>query len=64
MRHPQTTYRHHLPCTDVTKVTRQITDQRHRAYYWSWSERIAPTSDPAAAARKIAALLRTTSGRD
>jgi hypothetical protein len=48
----------------VTKVTRQITDQRHRAYYWSWSERIAPTSDPAAAARKIAALLRTTSGRD
>ena len=30
----------------------------HRAYYWTWSERIGPISDPAAAARTIAATLR------
>lgn len=30
----------------------------HRAYYWPWSERIGPVSDPPAAARKIAATLR------
>ena len=30
----------------------------YRAYYWSWSERIGPLGDPAAAARKIAATLR------
>ncbi len=32
----------------------------HRAYYWSWSERIGPLSDPQAAARKITSVLRTT----
>ena len=30
----------------------------HRAYYWSWSERIAPITDPHAAARKISSILR------
>jgi hypothetical protein len=28
------------------------------AYYWSWSEWIAPITDPHAAARKISAVLR------
>jgi len=32
----------------------------HRAYYWSWGEWIAPTSDPATAARMITSVLRTT----
>ena len=32
----------------------------HRAYYWSWAERIGPISDPQAAARKISSVLRTT----
>src|SRR5215831_17715190 len=32
----------------------------HRAYYWSWHERIAPIGDPQAAARKITSVLRTT----
>ena len=32
----------------------------HRAYYYSWGEWIAPISDPAAAARKISGVLRTT----
>jgi len=36
----------------------------HRAYYWSWSERIAPLSDPAAAARRVAAVLRAAPGCD
>jgi hypothetical protein len=31
----------------------------HRAYYWSWQERIGPIGDPAAAARKISNVLRT-----
>jgi hypothetical protein len=30
----------------------------HRAYYWSWSERIAAITDPQAAARKISNILR------
>jgi hypothetical protein len=30
----------------------------HRAYWWSWSERIAPITDPPAAASKISAILR------
>jgi hypothetical protein len=30
----------------------------HRAYYWSWSERIAAITDPHAAARKISNILR------
>jgi len=29
-----------------------------RAYWWSWSERIGPVGEPAAAARKITATLR------
>jgi len=45
----------------VTQITRQIAEQRHRAYYWSWHERIAPTGDPQAAARKITSVLRSTS---
>ena len=32
----------------------------HAAFYWSWAERIGPISDPAAAARKISSVLRTT----
>ena len=36
----------------------------HRAYYWSWAECIAPTSDPATAAQKITSVLRATPGRD
>jgi len=30
----------------------------HRAYYWSWGEWIAPTSDPATAAHMISMVLR------
>ena len=30
----------------------------HRACYWSWSERIAPLTDPQAAARTISSILR------
>jgi hypothetical protein len=30
----------------------------HRAYYWSWSERIGPLADPQAAARKVTSVLR------
>jgi hypothetical protein len=43
---------------DVTQITRQIAQQRHRAYYWSWSERIGPLADPQAAARKVTSVLR------
>jgi hypothetical protein len=32
----------------------------HRAYWWSWSERIAPVTEPGAAARKITSVLRAT----
>jgi hypothetical protein len=32
----------------------------HQSFYWSWSERIGPISDPRAAARKISSVLRTT----
>jgi hypothetical protein len=32
----------------------------HQSFYWSWSERIGPISDPQAAARKISSVLRTT----
>jgi len=35
----------------------------HRAYYWSWGEWIAPTSDPATAARMITSVLRATPQR-
>jgi hypothetical protein len=30
----------------------------HRAFYWSWAERIGPLGDPQAAARKVSAVLR------
>lgn len=30
----------------------------HTAFYWSWGERIAPLTDPPAAARKISNVLR------
>ena len=30
----------------------------HRTYWWSWSERIAPITDPPAAARKISSALQ------
>jgi hypothetical protein len=30
----------------------------HRAYYWSWAERIGPLSDPQAAARRVSSVLR------
>jgi hypothetical protein len=29
----------------------------HRAFWWSWSERIAPITDPPAAASKISSIL-------
>jgi hypothetical protein len=32
----------------------------HQAFWWSWSERIAPLSEPGTAARKITSVLRTT----
>jgi len=32
----------------------------HQAFWWSWAGRIAPATDPAAAARKISSVLRTT----
>ena len=35
----------------------------HQAFWWSWAERIAPATDPAAAARKISGVLRTTPAR-
>jgi hypothetical protein len=35
----------------------------HRAYFYSWGEWIAPTSDPATAARMITSVLRTTPQR-
>lgn len=49
------------PCLSVVSRRAQIGDDigaDHRAYYWSWTERIAPISDPHAAARKISAVLR------
>jgi hypothetical protein len=30
----------------------------HRAFWWSWDERIAPIADPPAAARKISSALQ------
>jgi hypothetical protein len=51
----------HRPCLSVTSRHAAIGDDisaDHRAYYWSWSERIGPLADPHAAARKISAVLR------
>jgi hypothetical protein len=48
-------------CLSVTSRHAQIGDDitaDHRAYYYSWGEWIAPTSDPATAARMISTVLR------
>jgi hypothetical protein len=48
------------PCLSVASRHAQIGDDicaDHRAYYWSWAERIAPVTDPQAAARKISSVL-------
>jgi hypothetical protein len=34
----------------------------HRAFWWSWSERIAPITDPPAAAREVSTVLRAIPG--
>lgn len=56
---------HGRPCLAVTSryaaIGEHITAD-HTAYYWSWHECIAPTSDPAAAARKITAVLHAIPG--
>src|SRR5215831_2478110 len=47
-------------CLSVTSRHAQIGDDihaDHRAYYYSWGERIAPLSDPATAARMIRVVL-------
>jgi hypothetical protein len=57
----------HRPRLSVTSRHAAIGDDitaDHRAYYWSWSERIGPLGDPQAAARKITAVLRAAPGRD
>lgn len=49
------------PCLTVTSRHAAISDDIGAdpcAYYWSWHERIGPISDPAAAARKVSAVLR------
>ena len=49
------------PCLSVTSRHAAVGDDitaDHRAYYWSWSERIGPLGDPQAAARKITSVLR------
>ena len=54
------------PCLSVTSRHAQIGDDigaDHRAYYWSWAERIGPVTDPQAAARKVSAVLRMVPGR-
>ena len=48
-------------CLSVTSRHAAIGDDitaDHRAYYWSWSERIGPLADPQAAARKVTSVLR------
>lgn len=59
----------HGPRLSVTNRHAQIGDDihaDHRAYYHSWGEWIAPTSDPATAARMISRMLRSLPqpGRD
>jgi hypothetical protein len=49
------------PCLAVTSRRADIGGDihaDHRAYWWSWGERIAPVTDPPAAARKISGALR------
>jgi hypothetical protein len=55
----------HRPCLSVTSRHAAIGDDitaDHRAFYWSWTERIAPIGDPHAAARKVSAVLRAVPG--
>lgn len=55
----------HRPCLSVTSRHAAIGDDitaDHRAYHWSWCERIGPISDPVAAARKVSAVLRAVPG--
>jgi hypothetical protein len=64
-----TTVQGRPPYLSVTSRHARIGDDiwaDHRAYYWSWGEWIAPTSDPQAAARMISMVLRTRPqpGRD
>jgi hypothetical protein len=49
------------PCLSVTSRHAAIGDDISAdpaAYWWSWGERIGPVHDPAAAGRKISAVLR------
>jgi hypothetical protein len=51
----------HPPCLAVTSRHAQIGGDihaDHRAFWWSWGERIAPVTDPPAAARKISSALQ------
>jgi hypothetical protein len=51
----------HRLCLSVTSRHAAIGDDifaDHRAFYWSWGEWIAPTSDPATAASMITTVLR------
>jgi hypothetical protein len=51
----------HPPCLAVASRHAQIggdIQADHRAFWWSWGERIAPVTDPPAAARKISSALR------
>ena len=52
-------------CLSVTSRHAAIGDDitaDHRAYYWSWSERIGPLHDPKAAAREITSVLQAVPG--
>ena len=50
----------------VSRAASRLTEDIYagRGYYWwSWAERISPTTDPAAAAAKITQVLHTTAAR-
>jgi len=56
-----TTSPRHPPCLAVASRHAAIGGDiyaDHQAFWWSWSERIAPVTDPPAAARKISSTLR------
>lgn len=51
----------HPPCLAVTSRHGQIGGDihaDHRAFWWSWGERIGPVTDPPAAACKISSALQ------
>ena len=51
----------HPPFLAVTSRHAQISGDihaDHRAFWWSWGERIGPVTDPPAAARKISSALQ------